>query len=175
MCGRWPKKFSAFSWRHVSFKRHSSPICVTWHASLWNSYLFVAPKTFSVFSSFYLRLSNLHGATLASTTRGRSASAAEDWRGHANEAPALLREMAAAGLKPDESCFTNALSACRDRRQGKEAVAILREMDEAGVAPDGVVYTLVSWDCCVCPSVILWLCLPVGDFVVNSVFSVRDF
>lgn len=51
--------------------------------------------------------------------------------------------MTAAGLRPDESCFTNALSACRDRRQGKEAVAILREMDEAGVAPDGVVYTLV--------------------------------
>lgn len=52
--------------------------------------------------------------------------------------------MATAGLKPDQGCFANAMSACRDRRQGKEAVAVLRGMDEAGVAPDGVVYTLVS-------------------------------
>lgn len=70
-----------------------------------------------------------------------------NWQGqHAasNHAPALLREMTAAGLSPDETCFTNALSACRDHRQDKVAVAILREMREAGVPLDGVVYTLVS-------------------------------
>lgn len=60
------------------------------------------------------------------------------------DAPRLLREMSAAGLRPDEACFTNALSACRDRRQGKQALAILRDMEAAGVTPDGVVYTLVS-------------------------------
>eukprot|EP00903_Cladosiphon_okamuranus_P014674 g13601.t1 len=83
----------------------------------------------------------------AAAASARPTSAADDWRGHTNEAPALLREMAAAGLSPDESCFTNALSACRDRGDGNEAVAILREMDEAGVAPDSVVYTLVMAAC----------------------------
>lgn len=69
------------------------------------------------------------------------------WQQHTssiNQAPALLREMAAAGLGPDEACFTNTLSACRDYRQDKEALAIMREMSEAGLRLDGVVYTLVS-------------------------------
>lgn len=68
------------------------------------------------------------------------------WQQHAgsNQAPALLREMTAAGLRPDEACYTNALSSCRDYRQDREAVAILREMSEAGLPLDGVVYTLVS-------------------------------
>ncbi|CAN0246056.1 unnamed protein product [Scytosiphon promiscuus] len=69
------------------------------------------------------------------------------WRRDDVEAPRLLREMMAAGLKPDEACFTNALSACRDLRRGKEALAILREMEAAGVAPDGIVYTLVMTAC----------------------------
>ncbi|CAN0132135.1 unnamed protein product [Ectocarpus sp. 4 AP-2014] len=63
------------------------------------------------------------------------------------DAPRLLLEMSAAGLRPDEACFTNALSACRDRRQGKQALAILRDMEAAGVTPDGVVYTLVMAAC----------------------------
>lgn len=67
------------------------------------------------------------------------------WRRDDIEAPRLLREMMVAGLAPDEACFTNALSACRDLRQGKEALAILREMEAAGVNLDGIVYTLVSY------------------------------